>query len=220
MSEKYIVNINISAGVDFHQLYYLTDPDLSPKNITGFKFSGNIAKHSRAVHATTSTSEVPDWNYASFKCYVEDGVNGVFSLNMSSEDTWKLKEGKYDYSVGMKDANGFWGEPVSGLAFVSQAFGVLPPKYPGRIFLSLTPPPDKEQGSLWYNYGAGRVYIWQDNAWVDLTTQPVDTEIYYGPTPPPNPPKNKIWSNTTTNKVYIWFWDGDSYAWTDATIIS
>jgi len=124
MAANYKVNINIGAGVSFNQLYYLTEADMSPLDITGADFTANLAKHSRAKDVVLSTDTEPVYEYHPFGCFVENGPEGQFSLNMSAEDTDKLEEGKYVYSVTMKDVNGYYYEVVSGLAFVDTAFGV------------------------------------------------------------------------------------------------
>ena len=124
MAAEYKVNINIGAGVSFNQKYYLTGNDLDPLDITGANFTANLAKHSRAKDVVLSTDTVPVYEYHSFGCFVENGPQGEFTLNMSPEDTAKLEEGKYVYSVTMEDINGYTYEVVSGLAFVDVAFGL------------------------------------------------------------------------------------------------
>jgi hypothetical protein len=124
MAADYKVNVSIGAGTSFNQKYYLTEPDLSPLDITESDFYANLAKHSRAKDITSSTDQESDYNYYPFTCYVENGPQGEFSLNMSPEDTAKLEEGKYVYSVTMRDRNGYLYEVVSGLAFVDTSFGL------------------------------------------------------------------------------------------------
>ena len=117
---KYQVNIDISAGLPFCREFYITNPDLSPIDITGATVTAYLAKHPCAFFATDTTSEHTFYNYILFTCYVVDGVGGVFSLNMSAEDTIVLEEGKYVYSVNIIDANGVsLDEVVGGPAFVS-----------------------------------------------------------------------------------------------------
>lgn len=123
MAAQYLVNIAIQAGNDFKEMYYLVNPDMSPRDITHCVIEAKLAKHSRAFDAITSTVDQMVYIYSPFKCYVEDGIGGVFSLNMSAQDTNKLEEGKYVYSASLKDINGFVSEVVSGLIFVNIAFG-------------------------------------------------------------------------------------------------
>lgn len=123
MAAQYLVNITIQAGCDFKEMYFLTNPDMSPKDITHCKVEAKLAKHSRAYDAIASTSNEMVYLYSPFQCYIEDGVNGVFSLNMKANETSKLEEGKYVYSASLTDVNGFTSEVVSGLIFVDVAFG-------------------------------------------------------------------------------------------------
>ena len=117
---KYQVNIAISAGSQFGQEFYVTDPDGSPTDITGATVTAYIAKHAKAVYATDTTSSQTFYNYLPFTGVIEDGQNGVFSLNLTAEQTLSLDEGKYVYSASITDINGNQlGEVVSGIAFVS-----------------------------------------------------------------------------------------------------
>lgn len=127
MAATYQVNISIGAGTSFNQLYYLTNPDMSPMDITGAQFSARLAKHPRAVDATAAYVP-PVYKQIPFDTAIENGPQGEFSLSMPSTRTSILDEGKYVYSASMKDTNGYWYEVVSGLAFVDCAFG-----YPGPI---------------------------------------------------------------------------------------
>ena len=119
------VNISISAGTTFAQQFTLTNPDLSPKNITGYKFQGYIAKHPGSVDAVTSTSEIPKHKYYPFTCSVYDGNKGVYDIYMPSSLTSKLQEGKYVYSIVGKHPSGATSEVVNGLAFVQKAMGAV-----------------------------------------------------------------------------------------------
>ena len=118
MATQYQVNINITVGTDFNQVFYLTNSDQSPMNITGHKFYANLGKHSGAIDAVLSTSQKPVFKYRSFETAVLDGVGGIFQIKMSRMQTKGLKEGKYVYDVAMVDANGQVSNAVMGLAFV------------------------------------------------------------------------------------------------------
>ena len=122
----YQVNITISAGATFNQLFYLTNPDKSPMDITGATFSANLAKHTRSVNAVKSSSSRMVYQYVPFKTRVVDGKNGVFEISMESYLTAKLHEGKYVYDAVMKDVNGYRTDAVNGLAFVDVAMGMNP----------------------------------------------------------------------------------------------
>ncbi len=117
------VNLSVSAGTTFSQQFTLTNPDLSPKNITGFKFQGYLAKHPSSVDAVTSTSTFPKHKYYPFACSVYDGQKGIYDIYMTSSMTSALNEGKYVYSIVGTHPSGTTSEVVNGLAFVSKSFG-------------------------------------------------------------------------------------------------
>ena len=71
MAIQYQVNIQITAGCDFRQEFTLTNPDLTPKVITGATFLGGVSKHSVSVNAVKSTSEEPVYNIVPFTTSVE-----------------------------------------------------------------------------------------------------------------------------------------------------
>ena len=122
MAASYSVNLNINAGTTFKQNFYLTNPDKSPSNITGYTFYAKMAKHASAMVATESTRDNPVYNYIPMTTSVVDGVGGVYCLYMSSNQTAKLSEGKYCYSVVAQDRNGNKSEVVDGLVFVERGF--------------------------------------------------------------------------------------------------
>ena len=128
MAVQYQVNISISAGTEFTQEYSVTDPNLNRVNITGFKFYANLAKHPTAIDAAASTSGSPVYKYVPFATNVENGVEGVYSITLSGEQTSKLTEGKYVYNIIMEDLNSAKTSVVSGLAFVEVAFGAVSTK--------------------------------------------------------------------------------------------
>lgn len=117
------VNINIISGVGFTQEYTLTNSDLSAVDITGYTFQAKVAKHPDAINATTSTSDDPVWRYLPMTTSIVNAVGGVYSISLSLEDTNKLDEGKYVYSVVMQNLSDVYTEVVSGLAFVTKSFG-------------------------------------------------------------------------------------------------
>ena len=120
---SFIVNLNVSAGTTFSQQFSLTNPDLSPKNITGYKFRGYMAKNPGSVDAVTSTSTFPKHKYYPFACSVYDGQKGIYDIYMTSSMTSELNEGKYVYSIVGIHPNGTSSEVVNGLAFVQKSFG-------------------------------------------------------------------------------------------------
>ena len=125
MAAPFSVNINISAGVDFTQQFFVTNPDRSPVNITGFEFLAKLAKHPTAIDAIVSTSGEPVYRYISFDTAVENGELGAYSISLGADKTSLLEEGKYLYSVVLVNNSGEKSPAVSGLAFVDVAFGAI-----------------------------------------------------------------------------------------------
>ena len=123
MAATFQVNLNIKAGTSFSHDFSLTNSDLSPKNITGWKFQARMAKHSSAIDAMLSSSKRKVGKYAPFICNVKDGNKGVYNIYMGAAMTSKLPEGKYVYSDVGTDLNGNVSEMVSGLIFVEVAIG-------------------------------------------------------------------------------------------------
>ena len=123
MSSGYQINIVINAGSSFYQEFYLTEPDLSPKQITGSKFFASLSKHPRSIDVEVSTSSKLKYNSYRFNTRVVNGNRGIYSLSMPAHQTQKLKEGKYVFNVVMKEKNGHRSSVLDGLAFVDIAFG-------------------------------------------------------------------------------------------------
>ena len=123
MAAQFQVNITIAAGADFTQEYTVTSPDNLPVDITGYKFSANLAKHPTAIDAAVSTSGSPVYKYIPFSTNVVSGADGLYSLTMLSNETSKLQEGKYVYNVVMTDLDGEKSNLIGGVAFVDVAFG-------------------------------------------------------------------------------------------------
>ena len=123
MAAQFQVNITIAAGADFTQEYTVTSPDNLPVDITGYKFSANLAKHPTAIDAAASTSGSPVYKYIPFSTNVVSGADGLYTLTMLSNETSKLQEGKYVYNVVMTDLDGEKSNLIGGVAFVDVAFG-------------------------------------------------------------------------------------------------
>ena len=128
MAVQFQVNISISAGADFTQEYSVTAPDLSPVDITGYKFFANLAKHPTAINAAVSTSGSPVYKYVSFDTNIVSGALGLYSITLLATETSKLAEGKYVYNIIMEDLDGEKSSLVSGVAFVDVAFGAISTK--------------------------------------------------------------------------------------------
>ena len=116
-------NITISRGNDFSQVFFLTNPDQSPVDLTGATFSANLARHSSAQDALAEGGTV--YKFIPFSTAVVEASKGSYSISLSPDQTGDLVEGKYVYSVSMMNVNGVIVETISGLAFVDSAFGNL-----------------------------------------------------------------------------------------------
>jgi len=121
---NYSVNLSISSGVDFSQEFTLANPDMSPMNITGYKFVGKLSKHPQSVDAVVSTRDTRVQKGVSFACNVIDGMKGVYNIYLSAKATQRIEEGKYCYNIVAIDVNGNASVAVSGLVFVESAFGI------------------------------------------------------------------------------------------------
>lgn len=123
MAAAFQVNIVINAGVSFNQEFSLANPDKSPVDLTGASFTGALSKSERAINAFVSTSEVPVFERTYFTCEIVNAQAGVYCIKLTPDQTRQLEEGKYVYSVVMKNVNGELIPTVQGLAFVQVAFG-------------------------------------------------------------------------------------------------
>ena len=129
MAAKYQVNIAISAGANFAQEFYVTNPDMTPRDITGLKFAANLSKHATSINAVTSTSKTPVYKVIPFHTRVVDGKKGIVEISMSPHNYNYLKEGKNVYDVVCKEPSGAITNIVRGLAFVDKTFGHVPGEY-------------------------------------------------------------------------------------------
>ena len=129
MAAVYSVNLNINAGTTFSHNFTLTNSDMSPKNITGYKFQGRMAKHADAIDAMTSSRDKRVQKYIGFNCRVVDGMKGVYNIYIPSKVTSGIPEGKYVYSVISNDVNGQILEAVNGLVFVQKSLGAVDSDY-------------------------------------------------------------------------------------------
>lgn len=123
MAAAFQVNLVISAGCSFRQEFTLSNPDKSPVNLEGASFTGAISKYERSINADLSTSAVPVFERIYFTCEVVNKDLGVYCIKLTAAETRRLLEGKYVYSVVMKNVNGETIPTVQGLAFVQIAFG-------------------------------------------------------------------------------------------------
>ena len=123
MASQFQVNIQVSAGLEFYQEFYLTNPDLSPLDLTAYRFYASLQKHANAKDV------IAEQTYKSvaiqFDVNVVDPQEGIYSLSLGMDKTEDLEEGKYVYSVVAQEPNGHHEEVTAGLAFVDRAFGLV-----------------------------------------------------------------------------------------------
>jgi hypothetical protein len=131
MIAAFSVNLHVSAGHDFSQEFYLSNPDRSFMNITGCKFSGHIQKNPGSIIARETelagVTGSPVNNYV-YNCIpldiiVSNGVKGIYQISIPGESTLHVDQGKYVYSVTMTDVNGVKTQTLNGLVFID--FGAI-----------------------------------------------------------------------------------------------
>jgi len=118
-------NLLVHSGSDFSHDFYLKNDDKTPTDISGFVITANLSKHSNSINVLESTSERSVYRFIEFTVDIPVGVDGMYTISLNEEDTLKLEEGKYVYSVVMKDGSGFRSEVMSGLVFVDNSFGYI-----------------------------------------------------------------------------------------------
>ena len=115
----YVANLEMRAGCDFYQEFYLTNPDLSPMDITDVTFHGTLQKHPGAVDANSENS---DPAYIKFTTEVVDATGGIYAIKLDRSSSIDLDEGKYVYDVVMVDSDSRFIPANSGLVFVDKSF--------------------------------------------------------------------------------------------------
>ena len=94
----YVNNITINTGAYFSKDFYLDNIDGSSLNLAGYGASSYVRKHPSSLNTA-----------AEFTVGFVDRDNGIIRLSLSSEDTAKIKPGRYVYdvlaSVGVGTAN-------------------------------------------------------------------------------------------------------------------
>lgn len=120
---SYIVNIAIGAGAEFYQEFTMTEVDFSPMSLVDLSARATLAKHSNSVDVVNSTSDLSKKNVVVFETMIADADNGIISIYMNASKTRELEEGKYVYSVVVKNEVNDIMQVVSGLAFVTNVIG-------------------------------------------------------------------------------------------------
>jgi hypothetical protein len=123
MATQYEVNIAITAGADFHQSFFLANPDFTATDLTGCQVFGAIAKHSNSMNALQEGNKTT--NAVLFTSSLPDPQSGHYAVALDASETDKLEEGKYVYSVVIQFPDDRLVEATSGLVFVSKAFGLV-----------------------------------------------------------------------------------------------
>ena len=121
MMSPFPINITISRGNNYSQVFFVKNPDQTPVNLTGATFSANLAKYSMSRDALAEGTT--SYKFISFDTSVVDEGKGSYSISLTPEQTGGLEEGKYVYSVSMMKSDGSITETISGLAFVDNALG-------------------------------------------------------------------------------------------------
>ena len=130
MANQFQVHIQIGAGVEFYQEYFLTESDGSPLDLTGCDVYGAVAKHSNAKNVVESTSAEPFYKNLPFNAAIDDAKAGKISIYLAPNATKVLEEGKYVYNVVAKNPSDDVIEVINGLAFVTNAFANFNPLVP------------------------------------------------------------------------------------------
>ena len=84
----YVNNITINTGAYFSKDFYLDNIDGSSLNLAGYAASSYVRKHPSSLNTT-----------AEFTVGFVDRDNGRIRLSLSSQDTTKIKPGRYVYDV-------------------------------------------------------------------------------------------------------------------------
>jgi len=123
MATQYEVNIAITAGADFHQSFFLANPDFTATDLTGCKVYGAIAKHANALNALQEG--IKTTNAILLTGSLPEPQSGHYAVELGATETDQLEEGKYVYSVVIQFPDDRLVEATSGLVFVSKAFGLV-----------------------------------------------------------------------------------------------
>ena len=118
----FVTHLELQTGCDFYQEFYLTNPDLSPMDITNCSFHAALQKHPGAIDANSENS---DRVTNKLTTNVVDATNGIYAVTFPAKDNNHLEEGKYVYQVMMLDPNGHFSPVADGLVFVQKGFGVI-----------------------------------------------------------------------------------------------
>ena len=119
------VNLNMTAGVDFSHTFSLRNYDKTPRDISRNVVAAAMAKHKTSIIAYLSTSEAKVWNMIQLDAVVSSGVNGEFSIFLSSDKSSGILEGKYMYDVTMTNPDGTIEKLVDGLIFVDNSISSI-----------------------------------------------------------------------------------------------
>jgi hypothetical protein len=107
---NYQVPITIYAGIDFTTTYTFTyDDDNSPINLTDCIICSEIRRFDSSK------------TYISFEIDYENLTSGIIKLNLSSEETIKLSQGRYYYDILILDSNGSVIKAVTGQVIVKKS---------------------------------------------------------------------------------------------------
>jgi hypothetical protein len=117
--------------------------------------------------------------------------------------------------TGIVTASSFFGDG-SGLTGVT-ASGVV------SVQISESAPASPSAGTLWYNSGLGRLFIYYNDGdssqWVDaapFNNGGGDGAVTISTLAPSSPTAGTLWYNSNSGRLFIYYDDGDSSQWVDA----
>jgi len=90
------------------------------------------------------------------------------------------------------------------------------------MVISETEPADPETGLQWLEATTGRVWIWDEDKWLEFPAAVPEVEsgapaVHVGDTPPADPVEGQQWFNTDNGTLYIYFNNSGSPEWVSAS---
>ena len=122
MASQFQVNLQMLAGCDFFQDFYLTNPDFSPMDLTGLTFHASMQKHANEKDVVSKNG---DRVTTELETEMINATEGVYRMKIGRAASVNLEEGKYVYDVVMVDGDGNFSPANSGLIFVDTSFGYV-----------------------------------------------------------------------------------------------
>lgn len=105
----YVSNLVLYTGVDFDQIFELSNNDNSPYNITGYTVSSHLKKNSSSNISTQFTSSIINQS------------SGKVKIELSSAQTAEIKPGIYQYDLILTSPQGIKTKVIEGEVFVKRS---------------------------------------------------------------------------------------------------